>query len=189
LNSGFYPYASGNPLETRNNYSYSVFGGTDFLEAWRERRVASLSGIRTATTEHQQQGAESPTGGMLARLQRAFLERRYSPEDFALLDRLIQRFEVSKRLHAAYNTEFRPVDPDDFRNLEHYVRFAEALDAAYTLDAGLSRLNALLKCLDTLIALKDLLGAGQRMRLDRLIRSEEKHVSDLERKLGVSKGA
>ena len=95
------------------------------------------------------------------------------------MDRLVQRFEVSKRLHGEYDAQWRPVNASDYRPVERYLRFAEVLDLAYGYSGRLTYLNALLKVVDTLTALRHMLEAQGQARLKRVIASEHTHIDDL----------
>lgn len=180
-----YPYSRGDLLEQRNTYFYSTFGGEAFLSAWRAERESALGDLPAAMPAPEAGEGQAPTDRLLERLYRAFFEGRQGRDEERLLDRLIQRFEVSKRVHAEYNDEFRPSDPEDYRDLGRYLRFAEVLDAAFGLAGGLPRLNAMLKCLDTLTALRDRLEADAAGRLARLIGREREHVDALARSIGI----
>ena len=37
-----YPYAQGDPLEQRNDYTYAPFLGQAFMDAWRQARQQAL---------------------------------------------------------------------------------------------------------------------------------------------------
>ena len=81
---------------------------------------------------------------------------------------------------ALTETDQRPIDPSDYRELGRYVAFAEAVEVAYAATGRLPYLNALLKCMDTLCALRHRLDPPERMRLDELIAGEAAHVAALE---------
>lgn len=185
-----YPYARGDLLEQRNTYFYSPFGGEAFLAAWRAERESALDDLPPASpapdadADADADMGGAPTDRLLERLYRAFSEGRHGRVEEWLLARLIQRFEVSKRVHAEYSAEFRPVDPEDYRDLGRYLRFAEVLDAAFARAGGLPRLNAMLKCLDTLAALRGRLGTAAAGRLAWLIGREREHVAGLARHIG-----
>jgi methionyl-tRNA formyltransferase len=70
--------------------------------------------------------------------------------DRVTLDRILQRFEVSKRLHDDYTAAWRPLDPTRYHGLERYLLLAETLGRAAAWSADLRYLNGLLKCVDTL---------------------------------------
>ena len=178
-----YQYASGNLLETRNTYFYSPFQGADFLHAWSEQRDLALAELRAGSRHHEEDVPNTPTEALLESIAVALSGTRNRQENFLLLDRLVQRFEVTKRMHGEYNERWRPVDHSDYHNLALYVRFAEVLELAYRSTAVLPYLNALLKCLDTLTALRGSLKGGQQSRVSALIESERNHVKALVEKL------
>jgi len=68
------------------------------------------------------------------------------------IDRLVQRFEVSKKLWSQYLAGFRKGRGSD-TDLNIYYRFALLLSLAYIRSGGLQYLNALLKVNDLLLSL------------------------------------
>ncbi|MBL1320393.1 MAG: hypothetical protein COA63_004950 [Methylophaga sp.] len=97
-----------------------------------------------------------------------------------LLNNLVQRFEVTKRLHDEYNDNWRPINTKEYNNLERYVKFVEVLDLAYTSTQSLPYLNALLKCMDTISALSQRLHSSQILRFRKLVLREKEHIEQLE---------
>jgi hypothetical protein len=192
MSTANYPYAEGALLDQPNTYFYSAYGGAAFLDAWRSHRELTLAGLPPASVAPSAQPpATSPVPG--ERLETALLLEflvagLMSDRDPARastrpwLDKLIQRFEVTKRIHAAYDARFRPESNDAFRDLELYVRFGEVLVVACQAGCGLPALNALLKLNDTLVALRDRLDARSQARLARLILSERALVQSLTNK-------
>lgn len=180
-----YPYAAGPLLDARNTYSYTAYHGTAFLDAWREARERVLA----APTPDAAPCAEppaSPTARLLRRIQASLAGGDGRSAALADLNRLLQRFEVTKRVHGEYNENWRPADPEDFRELGLYLALAETLDAAYTATGVLQYLNGLLKCLDTLSAYLPVLDGPQMGRLRALVRQERAHVDALGATLGAS---
>lgn len=172
-----YGYAQGDLLEQPAVYSFSRFGGRAFLDGWRAQRLGllQLAGAQAPATA----AGNAPTDLLLQQvLDDLPLEPR-APGALQVLARLLQRFEVTKRLHAAYNERWRPVDPADFRAPERYLRFAEALELAYARSPDLPWLNGLLKAMDTLSSLAPQLDAAQVRRLQRLVRREAAFVDGL----------
>lgn len=182
-----YPYASGDLLEQRNTYFYAPFGGAAFLDAWRRQRAGALramSALPAAAT-----GAREPGPGgvdaLLEDIHRSLTATRIPPgEPMPALNRLVQRFEVSKRLHGEYDANWRPTDAADYRYMERYIRFAEILDLAHERTGALPYLNALLKIVDTLASQREALSAAQRARLACVIEHEQGHVERLATRLG-----
>lgn len=169
-----YPYANGDLLEKRNTYFYSPFRGYGFLTAWVQQRDMAR---RTQTATSAQPQIDTQVDSMLNLLWQKFSDNQDTDiAPWQELDHLLQRFEVSKRLHGEYNDRWRPTNPDDYRNMERYVRFAEILNQAYRLRPKLQYLNGLLKCMDTLSALIPRLNALQKERLNRLVDHERFHI-------------
>jgi methionyl-tRNA formyltransferase len=178
-----YPYADGDLLEQRNTYFYSRYEGRAFLAAWCRQRA----GVAALPAEDAPEAATGsrPTDRLLDDLRVDISARLIDTGGRQTLDRLVQRFEVSKRLHGEYGADWRPVDPADYHTLERYLCFGEVLELAWTTWAALPYLNALLKCLDTLTALAGRLNVGQRVRLESLIGREEMHVAALAKRVGL----
>jgi methionyl-tRNA formyltransferase len=180
-----YPYASGELLENRNTYFFSPFQGEAFLAAWRKSRddaAADLSQPAAAFTGPNQP-APTATEHLLRQVLTDLALPVRRPSALQVLDRLVQRFEVSKRIHGAYNDAWRPVDPTDYQRLAAYVLFAEAADAGFACSCATPYLNALLKCLDTLTALRARLVGDERIRVAVLIDRERSHVDALRRRV------
>jgi methionyl-tRNA formyltransferase len=180
-----YPYASGDLLEERNTYFFSPFHGQAFLAAWRANRDAAAADLGRRGEIDCAPNSRAPTA--TETLLRGLHADLASPVDRAqalrVLDRLVQRFEVTKRIHAAYNDAWRPVDPADYQRMAGYVLFAEVADAAFACTGAAPYLNAMIKCLDTLTALRARLDGDQRSRVTALIGRERHHVDTLARRL------
>jgi methionyl-tRNA formyltransferase len=172
-------------LENRNTYFFSPFQGEAFLAAWRRSRddaAADLAQPVAACTGSNQR-APTATEHLLRQLLTDLMVSLRRPSALQVLDRLVQRFEVSKRIHGAYNEAWRPIDPTDYQRLAAYVLFAEAADAAFACSRATPYLNALLKCLDTLTALRSRLVGDERTRVALLIDRERGHVDALRRRV------
>ncbi|WP_300442316.1 hypothetical protein [Zoogloea sp.] len=179
-----YPYAVGDLLEQRNTYFYSRYEGRAFLAAWCRQR-AGVAALPGGGAPDEAAARSRPTDRLLDDLRVEISARLADAGGRQTLDRLVQRFEVSKRLHGEYSADWRPVDPADYHTLERYLCFGEVLELAWTTWAALPYLNALLKCLDTLTALAGRLDVGQRVRLESLIGREEMHVAALAKRVGL----
>ena len=183
-----YPYASGDLLEERNTYFYSAYQGTAFLEAWRQQRADALREMSgNPSTATPAEAASAPlvraTDILLECIHQQLMAGEGTFARIPALDRLVQRFEVSKRLHGEYDEKWRPVDSADYRLMERYVRFAEILERAHRFSGELPYLNALLKIVDTLTALRATLSTEQTERLRQIIAHERVHVEQLARRV------
>ena len=186
-----YTLAQGDLLDQPANYSFSVFGGVPFLAGWREQRtqlalaIAASYAVSEDSWDQADDRAQAPINGLLAGLQAQMQDADKHAEALAVLDQLLQRFEVTKRLHASYNTRWRPEDPASFYGAERYLCFAELLEAAHVVTGKLHWLNGLLKCMDTLSSLAGRLDASQCARLQRLVAREQELVGQLAQRVGV----
>jgi methionyl-tRNA formyltransferase len=188
MNAG-YPYAQGDPLEQRNDYTYAPFQGPAFMDAWLQARQEILDELpapRSAPAAIDLKPAARAGGYDTAQLLEALViasEQESTEKVPANLLRLLQRFEVSGRIHTRYSQVWRATDPQDFRELGLYLRFAEVLDRYYGRSDRLDLLNALIKCLDTLCPLRSRLDAGLQTRLAALLVSERRHIDRLTQKI------
>ena len=181
-----YPFADGDRLEDRNTYFYVPFGGEDFLAALREQRNAALTTLPEPAETEKISGHAVPepgpvnTADLLGALEGALAAgRAENPIVQVWLKKLVKKFEVTKRIHASYDTCFRAVDKKDFGDLGLYVRLAGVFEAAFRQTRNLVFLNALLKGLDSLCSVKDRLTSQQQATLAHLIGREESHVAAL----------
>jgi hypothetical protein len=179
-----YDYARGDLLEQRNSYTYPRYRGPAFLDAWRSSRDEALQALPSQVEAPGARAAEDSadeadgfrTEAVLEKIM-AGIETGESPPE---LEALLRRFEIAKRIHGAYTERWKPREKTDYRALGRYVRFAEVLDRAYGRLGDLRHLSALMKCLDTLVALRSGLEEEHAARLARLLHSEKAHVEELE---------
>ncbi|CAM5202695.1 Methionyl-tRNA formyltransferase OS=Castellaniella defragrans (strain DSM / CCUG 39792 / 65Phen)OX=1437824 GN=BN940_10766 PE=4 SV=1 [Castellaniella denitrificans] len=147
-----YPYAAGDLLENRNTYFYTPFGGQDFLHAWRNQRAQARAACSTDPDIANAPKDTAPIIGLLQRLKTESQASALPANTRLVLDRILQRFEVSKRLHDDYTAAWKPLDPERYHGMERYLLLAELLGQAASTTADLRYLNGLLKCVDTLTA-------------------------------------
>lgn len=187
MGKNVYPYASGNKLDDRNVYDYAPFHGTKFFAAWRDARlsVSKKSGTApetiTLSRKKMPEHGKPAAAKVILEYLNSELENIDGMSDgaWSWLNLLLQRFEVTKRIHEEYGSDLRAVDKGAYRNLELYVQMAEILDKAYDATRRLNFLNALLKIVDTLVAVERDLEESQLNRLGRVICHEKAHVNDL----------
>jgi len=177
-NALHYEYATGALLDARNTYSYTAYRGAGFLEAWRRHRDTSLQSSLEAAAPKSEPRLHSATALLLRNVQSG-LSGDARDQALVTLNHVLQRFEVTKRIHSEYNANWRPVNPQDYYELDLYLLFAQALDQAYSQTHGLQYLNGLLKCLDTLTAYLPALNSEQAEHLRALVRAEREHVETL----------
>ncbi len=185
-----YPYDRGKLLEQRNTYFYTQYMGLSFLKAWQGSR--QMVQEKTAGESEILVGHAVPCDSITALFRlneweetqtvfQAILagisgEREEKIAAETLAKRLLKKFEVTKRVHQAYNRRCRPKDPGAYKNLALYVRCAEMFEAAYAGFDSLPFLNGLLKCMDILCAYSDTLCSTDLERTAQLIIKEKDHV-------------
>ncbi|MGP9768035.1 formyltransferase family protein [Halomonas sp. AOP13-D3-9] len=188
LDSVRYPYDEGDNLENRHSYTYAPYQGMQFFVAWEMARDVLISGVdldyvsMPCIKMPYPVGNEVKTSDLLEALSYQLFrnEKRQTDSFHYWLNWIIQRFEVSKRLHVSYKLyEGRAKPYGTYRDLSLYVRLAEVLVAAYSELDKLPALNALIKCLDTLYSVKDDLTTAQRQRVGYVAGLERQFISHL----------
>jgi methionyl-tRNA formyltransferase len=172
-----YRYASGDLLENRNTYFYTSYEGQAFLESWRRQRTAALAAACGTDSESALPDDCAPVARQLQRLKKQLAGGSASAGDYQTLDRLLQRFEVSKRLHDSYSSSWKPLDTSRYHGAERYLLLAEALCLAAANTGDLRYLNGLLKCVDTLTATGIATGSSGSARLNAVL-EQERHLVD-----------
>jgi len=177
-----YHYSEGDKLENKNTYFYTAFSGQPFLDAWKSNRITAIDGVTPAFVIPKSESVSENDfsgHGVLERI----LKKIENSEESAMLLLLIKRFEVTKRVYLHYDSDLRPVDSSEFRELSLYLRFAEILGLAYEKFGHLFYLNAFIKVLDTLISVKDDILAEGQGRFARCIMQEMEVVEKLMKKV------
>jgi len=154
---------------------YAPYGGQDFLAAYctdRRNRLArhlhgtscppqgnltaALSATARALASSRAVAEFSPADGVKLQPLLAALLGVLASGDAAVarpwLRRLVQRFEVSKKLYAAYAPGFRKGE-GEARDPARYVELALCLSLAHALTGHLQYLSTHLKLLDLLLSL------------------------------------
>ncbi|CTQ48875.1 hypothetical protein [Jannaschia donghaensis] len=142
-----YGYTDRDLLERRETYFYSTLGGAGWLAVYREARRTALSHLPKGTLLPFGTGGPLPDGSGPIRTADLLDSLEASP-DPEWIDRLVQRFEVTKRLYESYDARLRK-GSGPFRDLSLYARLARLLA---TDPARLDWLNALLKLHDLLLS-------------------------------------
>jgi len=158
-----YPYSQGDRLDDRNTYFYSAFHGHTFLAAWHASRNAALAGL-----PHAQR------------------PQPLAAEWCENAERLLQRFEVSKRIYRAYDADFKAVRDSGYDDLDLYLRFGAWCVDGEPRPAALRYLNALLKLVDLLISVRERLTGEQGAGLAWLIERERAWVQRIAASVSVA---
>jgi hypothetical protein len=173
-----YPYSQGDRLEERNTYFYSQYHGAAFVPAWRARRQMALTHLPAARAVPLPAAAErsehpAATAALLADLLHAAAD---APDKRRLAERLLQRFEVSKRLHRRYDADFKAIADSGYDDLDLYLQFAALCLHQAEQPGALPFLNGLLKVVDSLVSIHPRLSPAQGAQLAWLIAAEQNWV-------------
>ena len=141
--SASYPYASGDLIARPQRYFYAPLGGRDFLRAWRETRERALRDL-AATRTH----IPTPVPPVTAPFDT--MRALHDPDD-ATIDRLINRFEITRRIHPGYDARIVRGE-GDHTGPAPYARLARHVGERLARHGRLGDLNVLLKLDDVLIA-------------------------------------
>lgn len=204
-----YNYAQGNLLDKPNTYFYSQFFGADFLLAWRKQRdeiKIKLENFSMLSVDALPTPIESSL--LLSEINNKdlvdinrILKITYlnlintglnnDPNIKIIVNKLVKKFEVSKRWYINYGTALRTLpeykdDQSAYSNLDLYIQGAELFEEAYVQSGNLPYLNVLLKSMDTLCASVDDLTTDSKSRLFKLIDKEKKCFDSLQKSLNIT---
>ncbi len=185
-----YDYSTGDRLTDRNTYFYTQYQGEPFLNEWQRSRTearADLTGETMEEISHARISAPAACGSVetdaildyLLGETEASLDGDPTEEASAWLDRMVQRFEVSKRVYGSYrftDRGLRAVRDAGFAELGRYVRLGQVLERAYGRWHRTQYLNTLLKVVDTLVSVRSRLVGQQRAAVAKLLEREDEHV-------------
>jgi hypothetical protein len=184
-----YPYSQGDRLEDRNTYFYSSYHGAAFFPVWRASRDAALSHLPPPRSQPvlapaANKGAEDghDTEQLLRNLLAGSPE---NAENRRLAERLLQRFEVSKRIYRRYDPQFKTMAESGYAEVELYLLFASLCLHYSKQPESLPYLNALLKVLDTLVSILHRLSPTQGAYLAWLIGAEREWVARIAARVSV----
>lgn len=161
-----YEYITENNLENRQRYQYTKYEGEKFLLSYLESRkkFLPLSNEQISIISH-------------------ISKQKYISE--ALADKILQSFEVRKRIYGEYDERYKPLDENDYKNYQLYLDFADLMIGMYEKSFNLKYLNALLKVDDTLLSIYSLLNVEQRVMLGKILEKEIQYVKTLREKTNV----
>jgi hypothetical protein len=191
-----YPYIRANILEERNTYFFSQYAGHDFLRAWRHSRFPFTLKKKSTKTEQpffQLNSELIPTPDMSGLYACSdilnFIWYKLTTNDYysaqPFLDRLLQRFEVTKRIFEFYDSEISAKGRTDYLILSNYIGFALVLGQAMVQTLNLKYLNALFKVNDIIVSVQLQLTDEEMEWASRAVAVEEQCVQQLLQKMNI----
>ena len=191
-----YKYSNGDPVRNRNVYDYVEFSGVSFLFDWHASRATVLDWEAPERAKVNSQSVlekyinriEYPINGrdLIQFLTLSVATASKKDESWRLANRLIQTFEIRKRLYVTYTENLKPLRGSRFDDLQLYTAFGGLLLTRMQKQPSLVDLNALLKLNDTLVAFF-LPGSEEfKFEVKKLVTGEYKYIDELARKNGIS---
>jgi hypothetical protein len=189
-----YGYSNGDKISVPNTYFYTEYQGSEFIESFYENRRMILK---------LGQKAEKPnfcldknkilkpqniqTSVLLYDLYSELIDREYETQkiDFSIIDLMLRKFEVSKKIYDSYQYDLTNILSANFRTYILYINFASILNKSYLWTMNLSYLNGLLKLTDSIISVSDDLSKTEMKNLSWLIKEEIGHIESLHKKLQI----
>ncbi len=171
LKKYIYPYTNKNLLKNPTKYEYSKFYGKDFLNSYELSRNNFIKSIKLKS--RKKSNSEKTMSKILEidiynksdLILNNFLHFIRGVDnnkiyDFkAIIDLLLKRFEVSKKLFKTYNKNKLNKTSEDHMELENYPLFSICLQRLHTLSSKkeekLIYLNTILKINDLIISIID----------------------------------
>ncbi|MEJ6396449.1 hypothetical protein [Yoonia sp. 208BN28-4] len=174
-----YRYNQPDLMEKPERYFYTALQGPEFLDAYLADRADKIAALGAAEPASLKLGPDHSDDQMdTARLLDA------TPDD-ATLDKLVQRFEVTRKIYARYDTRLRK-GFGPFDNLALYARLARFVAEKYDRDGSLRDLNALIKLTDLLTSQSPAAQASVGFDLAAALTSEMAAIRTLMRQKGLT---
>ena len=172
-----YPYTERDRIDNPHKYMYTKYEGYSFLESYKNDRIYRLKKIIKGDLNSERNNLEEY---LFAKSKEYLMDEALSldsfdidqsislsdliysllnnliikpcPNTFKWIDRLIQRFEVSKALYATYEKGFRK-GVSKIENPDKYLLVALCLTLSYIRINNLQYISTLLKVNDLLLSL------------------------------------
>lgn len=162
-----YIYVTENNFLNKQKYSYSEFGGQDFLDAYIKNRWDALDYLKKKDLKKNKYSYDDLCSILLQIYQKGTVDKE-------LCDKYVQKFEVQKCFYKEYDQSWKPVLESGYSKLRTYILFAYVLLGMYQYTKGLKYYNCLLKVDDTLISQKDYLSDGEKVLFTDILKRELK---------------
>lgn len=173
-----YPYCGRDLFAEPETYFFAACSCVDFLDGWKRSRVEFRRDLGEACA--MAETPECPSEGVLLLdlLSRSSLQDIESAA--TIVDPLLKKYEVYKRLFAAYLSSGKRHPRSQPASLGAYIAFGEAL--LRQAEAGsLKHLSTLLKLCDALTSQPtELFSAEEAGRLDAVLSGELRLIEELE---------
>jgi hypothetical protein len=141
-----YTYVNKNIFDNKINYSYSKFGGIEFIKSWGSNRKECLE-ILFDSSDAFFEKADNCNTNIEFQKWLNYPEVLLSELDKVHL--LIKRFEVTKKIYETYDENYRCLNKQvKYNNLSLYINFGLIMVKLYYKFQHLQYANTLLKLVD-----------------------------------------
>ncbi|GFI36182.1 hypothetical protein IMSAGC015_00341 [Lachnospiraceae bacterium] len=180
-----YSYITEDNLENKQNYMYSTYSGTPFLEEYVKIRQDYCE---KAEKEDRTEGYEVETDPTLMSLMLLDGEYRLAGMNESIrgrVDLFVKTFEVRKRIYTEYEESWKPEKDAGYRNYDSYLVLGDILNRVWE-DTGCTKyVSCLMKINDTLLSVSDRLKPRQKKQLAENLRKELKIFWETAEKLSL----
>ena len=183
-----YEYAEGDLLNTPHSYQYTTYLGQPFIASWSTSRKQVIANLPEATRAVGACTSSEKTAALLKSLINDLNTGNTETELLCYwLNRLVKKFEVSKRLYTEYDETppHRPSAGSSHLDATLYLLFAECLLLHPDTPRDTRLLNCLLKLCDTLCAIRTQFHKQSASRLAWVLESEQQMIQLLQKRIGL----
>ncbi len=151
-----YPYTQKNILRFPQTYMYPPYQGESFLVAWEKSRTICLNRLDTRKPFPKQPHEWNPEHTSDFLLYIALSSGKLTTDDTNVLEGLLQRFEISKKLPRFLAPPRYSINGEALEDALPYACLAATLGHFVQETINIRQLNCLLKLNDLLCSLEEL---------------------------------
>lgn len=166
--SEIYPYANSDLLLSPQKYQMTPFTGKSFLESYKKNRhdiinflknFSELDGpdliiknFKNFSFDEIFKSEKINTEMLLKGLSYEIIHSsNYEQKFISVIDILLKKFEIKKKLFLEYDSDFNPISKD-FNNITNYILLSLILENLFQKFKNLKYINSVLKINDTIIS-------------------------------------
>ena len=186
-----YTYSKNDLLRNPLSYQKTPFEGIDFLRAFKKSRLDVLERedfydfkLENFLNNFKNSRRPNSVKFKLFDLLSYFLSQSEFKSKKNLVDKMLKKFEVKKKLFTEYDLDFKEVS-NDFQNLKNYMLFGIICIIYYEKYSSLKYLNVHLKINDILCSQIDKIIDNDRNLFCFVLKKELEYIDELCRKKGI----
>jgi len=188
-----YKYSQRNLITNPETYFYSQYEGIQFLIQWQNDRKKFGTcqkdfQVEIFFSQPHNFISTSPvvvSSHFLNDLYRQTMQGEISQKNKEVIDAVLKRFEITKKIFDTYSADIRPLSESSDLDINLYLKFGIVIEMMYTTTHELPYLNSLLKVMDIISSVFDYLTKTQKKYSAFLARREEFHLLELLTRQGI----